>query len=308
MSDVNQVEPGSIAAWRMAIRPQTLPVSIGPVLVGTAVAHVEGALQVGPAIAAGLGALFLQIGSNFANDVFDFEKGADTEDRIGPPRAAVLGLLSPAQLKTGMGVVFALATLAGLYLSSVAGPAILAVGFVSILAAIAYTGGPYPLGYHGLGDVAVFLFFGLVAVVGTTFVQTGSLPSLAWICAVPVGTLATAILVVNNLRDIDTDTVAGKRTLAVRFGRSGARFEWLVLVGGAYLVPVALWLVLGMSPWVLIPMASLPRAVRIYGVISQTEEGPALNAALAGTAQLGFLYSLLLALGLASGMETGLVG
>jgi 1,4-dihydroxy-2-naphthoate octaprenyltransferase len=308
MSDVNQVEPGSIAAWRMAIRPQTLPVSIGPVLVGTAVAHVEGALQVGPAIAAGLGALFLQIGSNFANDVFDFEKGADTEDRIGPPRAAVLGLLSPAQLKAGMGVVFALATLAGLYLSSVAGPAILAVGFVSILAAIAYTGGPYPLGYHGLGDVAVFLFFGLVAVVGTTFVQTGSLPSLAWICAVPVGTLATAILVVNNLRDIDTDTVAGKRTLAVRFGRSGARFEWLVLVGGAYLVPVALWLVLGMSPWVLIPMASLPRAVRIYGVISQTEEGPALNAALAGTAQLGFLYSLLLALGLASGMETGLVG
>lgn len=308
MSDVNQVEPGSIAAWRMAIRPQTLPVSIGPVLVGTAVAHVEGALQVGPAIAAGLGALFLQVGSNFANDVFDFEKGADTEDRIGPPRAAVLGLLSPAQLKTGMGVVFALATLAGLYLSSVAGPAILAVGFVSILAAIAYTGGPYPLGYHGLGDVAVFLFFGLVAVVGTTFVQTGSLPSLAWICAVPVGTLATAILVVNNLRDIDTDTVAGKRTLAVRFGRSGARFEWLVLVGGAYLVPVALWLVLGMSPWVLIPMASLPRAVRIYGVISQTEEGPALNAALAGTAQLGFLYSLLLALGLASGMETGLVG
>lgn len=308
MSDVNQVEPGSIAAWRMAIRPQTLPVSIGPVLVGTAVAHVEGALQVGPAIAAGLGALFLQVGSNFANDVFDFEKGADTEDRIGPPRAAVLGLLSPAQLKAGMGVVFALATLAGLYLSSVAGPAILAVGFVSILAAIAYTGGPYPLGYHGLGDVAVFLFFGLVAVVGTTFVQTGSLPSLAWICAVPVGTLATAILVVNNLRDIDTDTVAGKRTLAVRFGRSGARFEWLALVGGAYLVPVALWLVLGMSPWVLIPMASLPRAVRIYGVISQTEEGPALNAALAGTAQLGFLYSLLLALGLASGMETGLVG
>ena len=196
MSDVNQVEPGSIAAWRMAIRPQTLPVSIGPVLVGTAVAHVEGALQVGPAIAAGLGALFLQVGSNFANDVFDFEKGADTEDRIGPPRAAVLGLLSPAQLKAGMGVVFALATLAGLYLSSVAGPAILAVGFVSILAAIAYTGGPYPLGYHGLGDVAVFLFFGLVAVVGTTFVQTGSLPSLAWICAVPVGTLATAILVV----------------------------------------------------------------------------------------------------------------
>ena len=308
MSDVSGVEPGSFAAWRMAVRPQTLPVSIGPVLVGTAVAHVEGALQVGPAIAAGLGALFLQIGSNFANDVFDFEKGADTEDRIGPPRAALLGLLSPAQLKIGMGVVFALATLAGLYLSAVAGPVILAVGFVSILAAIAYTGGPYPLGYHGLGDVAVFLFFGLVAVVGTTFVQSGTIPRLAWICAIPVGTLATAILVVNNLRDIDTDTVAGKRTLAVRLGRSGARFEWLALVGVAYLVPAMLWLGLGMSAWVLIPMASLPRAVRLFGVISQSEDGPSLNAALAGTAQLGFLYSLLLALGLASGLETGIAG
>lgn len=295
-------EAGSPGAWVLAARPRTLPVSIGPVLVGTAVAHVEGGLRVGPALAAAFGALMLQIGSNLANDVFDFEKGADTEERIGPPRAAQLGLLSPAALKRGLFVVFGLATLAGLYLSWVAGPVILVVGAISIGAAIAYTGGPYPLGYHGLGDVAVFVFFGLVAVVGTTYVQTLDAPLLAWLCAIPVGALATAILVVNNLRDVDTDRVAGKRTLAVRLGRAGARAEWAALAAIAYLTPFGLWLGLGLSPWVLIPIASLPRAVRLFGVVSTTGSGPALNEALAGTAQLGFLYSLLLALGLASGV------
>ena len=300
---VSEIQPGSVGAWIMAVRPKTLPVSVGPVLVGTAVAYVEGSMRMGPAVAAGLGALLLQIGSNFANDVFDFEKGADTEERIGPPRASQLGLLTPRAMKTGMFVVFALATLLGLYLSSVAGPVILAVGFVSILAAVAYTGGPWPLGYHGLGDAAVFLFFGLVAVVGTTFVQTGTLPMLAWWTAIPVGTLATAILVVNNLRDVDTDSVAGKRTLAVRMGRGGARVEWALLVGGAYLVPIVLWAGLGLSVWILLPLASTPRAARIFMVIRSTEEGPALNDALAGTAQLGFLFSLLLALGLAAGIS-----
>lgn len=300
---VSEIQPGSVGAWIMAVRPKTLPVSVGPVFVGTAVAYVEGSMRMGPAVAAGLGALLLQTGSNFANDVFDFEKGADTEERIGPPRASQLGLLTPRAMKTGMVVVFALATLLGLYLSSVAGPVILAVGFVSILAAVAYTGGPWPLGYHGLGDAAVFLFFGLVAVVGTTFVQTGTLPMLAWWTAIPVGTLATAILVVNNLRDVDTDTVAGKRTLAVRMGRGGARVEWALLVGGAYLVPIVLWAGLGFSGWILLPLASTPRAARIFMVIRSTEEGPALNDALAGTAQLGFLFSLLLALGLAAGIS-----
>ena len=299
---MSDVQPGSARAWVMAIRPQTLPVSIGPVLVGSAVAHVEGAFVLATALVAAFGALCLQIGSNFANDVFDFEKGADTEDRIGPPRATQLGLLSPRAMRIGMAVVFALATAAGLYLALVAGPVILVVGAVSIVAAIAYTGGPFPLGYHGLGDVAVFVFFGLVAVVGTTWVQTGTLPGLAWLCAIPVGTLATAILVVNNLRDVDTDTAAGKRTLAVRFGRAGARREWAVLVFGAYLVPIAAWQAFGLSEWVLLPIASLPRAIRLFGVIRSTEDGPALNAALAGTAQLGFLFSLLLALGLASGV------
>ena len=242
-------QPGSVGAWVLAARPRTLPVSIGPVLVGTAVAAVQEGARLGPALAAGLGALLLQIGSNFANDVFDFEKGADNDARIGPPRASQLGLLSPGALKRGMLLVFALATLVGLYLSWVAGPWVVAIGVVSIVAAIAYTGGPWPLGYHGLGDLAVFVFFGLVAVVGTTFVQTGTGPGLAWIAALPVGALATAILVVNNLRDIETDRLAGKRTLAVRWGRGGARAEWALLVGGAYLATLIPWLVHGESAW-----------------------------------------------------------
>jgi 1,4-dihydroxy-2-naphthoate octaprenyltransferase len=295
---MNEVRAGSRQAWIMAMRPQTLPVSVGPVLVGTAVAFIEGRFRIGPALAAAAGALLLQIGSNLANDVFDFEKGADTEHRIGPPRAAQLGLLSPAALKRGMFFVFGLAMLIGVYLSVVAGPVIIALGLISIGAAIAYTGGPWPLGYHGLGDVAVFLFFGFAAVVGTTFVQVGAVPSLAWIAALPVGGLATAILVVNNLRDVETDRVAGKRTLAVRLGRSGARREWAVLVGGAYVLTLAPALLLGVGPWILLPWLSAPRAYSLWRVVRSSESGPELNMALAGTAKLSAIFSLLFAIGL----------
>jgi 1,4-dihydroxy-2-naphthoate octaprenyltransferase len=280
------------------MRPRTLPVSLAPVLVGSAVAFAAGSLRAGPALAAALGALLLQIGSNLANDVFDFEKGADTETRIGPPRAAQMGLLSAATLKRGMFAVFLLATLCGFYLAWIVGPVILVVGGISILAAIAYTGGPWPLGYHGLGDIAVFLFFGFVAVIGTTYVQTQMILPLAVLAAFPVGALATAILVVNNLRDVDSDRVAGKRTLAVRWGRRGARFEWAALVGGAYLSVFAPWLLFGEAAWVLLPWLSLPRALSLWRVIGTSEEGPALNEALAGTAQLVFLFSLLFAVGL----------
>lgn len=297
---MNEIRASSPQAWLMATRPHTLPVSIGPVLVGTAVAFVEGRFRLGPSLAAAAGALLLQIGSNLANDVFDFEKGADTAERIGPPRAAQLGLLSPLELKRGMFVAFALATLVGVYLSLVAGPAIVVIGLVSIAVAIAYTGGPWPLGYHGLGDVAVFVFFGLVAVVGTTWVQTGALPMLAWIAAIPVGSLATAILVVNNLRDIETDRVVGKRTLAVVLGRSGARAEWAVLVGSAYLLTWLPGFLLGVGPWVLLPWLTVPRAIFLWRVVGRSESGPELNAALAGTAQLGVMFSLLFAIGLSA--------
>lgn len=296
---MNEIRPDSVEAWLMAMRPRTLPVSIGPVLVGTSVAYVEGSLSVGPAIAAGVGALLLQIGSNFANDVFDFEKGADTEDRIGPPRATQLGLLAPATLKRGMFAVFALSMLVGVYLSWVAGPVIIVVGVASIAAAIAYTGGPWPLGYHGLGDVAVFLFFGLVAVVGTTFVQTASLPALAWLCALPVGGLATAILVVNNLRDIETDRVAGKRTLAVRIGAAGARIEYTALVLSAYaILPAIAWFA-DRSAWVLLPSITLPVAIRLVATVRGGVEGAKLNPLLGETARLSLVFSVLLAVGYA---------
>jgi 1,4-dihydroxy-2-naphthoate octaprenyltransferase len=209
-----------------------------------------------------------------------------------------MGLLSGRALKRAMVLVFALAAVVGLYLSIVAGPGIVWVGAISILVAIAYTGGPWPLGYHGLGDLAVFIFFGLVAVVGTSFVQTGEIEALAFVVAVPVGALATAILVVNNLRDIDTDRAAGKRTLAVRWGRRGARCEWAILVGGAYLMTLVPWLGFGEAPWVLLPWLSAYRAGLLWRVIGQSEAGLELDEALAGTAQLGFVFSILFALGL----------
>jgi 1,4-dihydroxy-2-naphthoate octaprenyltransferase len=268
------------------------------------VAFVEEKLQIGPALAAGAGALLLQIGSNLANDVYDFEKGADTEERRGPPRAAQLGLLSPVALKGGMLVVFALATLVGVYLTWVAGPLVVAIGLASIAAAIAYTGGPWPLGYHGLGEIAVFVFFGLAAVVGTTFVQTGSTPALAWVAAIPVGGLATAILVVNNLRDIATDRIAGKRTLAVRWGAGAARAEWAIVVFGAYLMTLVAWLAFGRSIWLFLPWLSLPRAIALWRVVRTSDSGLVLNEALAQTAQLGVLFSLLFAVGLAFGLGT----
>jgi len=292
------IRPGSVAAWRLAIRPRTLPVSLAPVLVGTAVAWASGGGRPGAAFAAALGALLLQIGSNLANDVFDFEKGADTAERIGPPRATQMGVLSPGAMRQGMAVVFGLAVAVGLYLTAVAGPWIVVVGIVSILAAIAYTGGPWPLGYHGLGDLAVFVFFGPVAVVGTAFVQTGELSGRAMWAAIPVGLLATAILVVNNLRDIETDARAGKRTLAVRLGRRGARLEWLGLVGGAYLVALLPWLAGDATPLVALAWLSLPLAWGLWRVVGRVESGTELNEALAGTAKLVFVFSLLFALGL----------
>ena len=291
----------SIPAWRawlLAARPRTLAVSIGPVAVGSAVAASEGGARAGPALAALLGALLLQVGSNFANDVFDFEKGADTEERIGPARAAQLGLLSPHQMRVGTALVFAAAALMGLYLIGVAGWPVAVVGGVSILAALTYTGGPWPFGYHGLGDPAVFLFFGVVAVVGTDYVQTLAFSWRALAASLPVGALATAILVVNNVRDIENDARAGKRTLAVRLGRRGGRIEYAALVLGPYAGLLAFWLAGWTSVYVLAPWLTLPWALSLVRTLSTRSDGPSLNGALAGTAQLGLAFSLLFGLGL----------
>jgi 1,4-dihydroxy-2-naphthoate octaprenyltransferase len=292
------IVPGSARAWVLACRPATLTAAVSPVLVGTACAHASGSFRLVPALAALGGAVCLQIGSNLANDVFDYEKGADTAERLGPLRAAQAGLLRPGELRIGMAFAFALAFAFGVYLTFVAGAAVVVIGLASIASAILYTGGPYPLGYHGLGDPFVMLFFGFVAVCGTALVQAGRVPSLAWFASIPVGSIATAILVVNNVRDVDTDTKAGKRTIPVRFGRAVGVYEYLSLMSLAYAVPLTL-VVSGRAPsWALLPLLTLPVAARLCRRI-QSDTGRSLNASLVGTAKLLFLHSALFAAGIA---------
>jgi len=291
------VRPDSLGAWLLASRPKTLSAAAAPVLVGTACASARGQVRWGPALAALVGALLLQIGANFANDVFDFEKGADTAERLGPTRAVQSGLLSPRSMRRGMLLVFGLALAIGLYLTTVSGPVILLIGCASIASAIAYTGGPYPLGYHGLGDIFVFIFFGLVAVCGTALVEIGHVPGLSLACAIPVGALATAILVVNNLRDRVTDLSAGKRTLAVRYGRDFALGQYRALIAVSYLTPVGLALTASTGPEVLVTLLSLPLALKTERAVA-TSEGRALNPLLAATARLLAVFGLLFSLGL----------
>jgi 1,4-dihydroxy-2-naphthoate polyprenyltransferase len=287
----------SLATWILAARPATLTAAVAPVVVGSACAHAAGGFAPGPALAALLGAGWIQIGTNLANDVFDAEKGADGPDRLGPRRAVASGLLSAGQVRRAMIAAFAAAAACGVYLAAIAGWPVVAIGVASVLAGVAYTGGPWPLGYHGLGDVFVMVFFGWVAVAGTAFVQVGTVPPLAWAAAVPVGALATAILVVNNLRDRAGDARAGKRTLAVRLGRRGAIAEYALLLAVAYLVPLALAIHLG-SPWPLAPLATAPWALALVGQLVR-RDGAALNPLLGATARLLLVHSLLLALGVA---------
>jgi 1,4-dihydroxy-2-naphthoate octaprenyltransferase len=289
-------KPGRIRTWVLACRPATLVAAFVPVAVGCACALAEGEFRVGPALAALLGAAFIQIGTNLANDVYDFERGADTAERLGPMRAVQAGLLSRTQVRAGMVVAFALATLAGAYLTAVCGPWVVIVGLVSIACGIAYTGGPFPLGYHGLGDVFVFAFFGFVAVCGTARAETGHVSGLALWASVPVGALATAILVVNNLRDRETDAKAGKRTLAVRWGATAAVAEYGVLLALAYAVPW--WVAWSRSSVVyLLPLLTAPLGVSLVRAVGR-ERGRELNRRLAGTARLLFLYGTAWAAGL----------
>jgi 1,4-dihydroxy-2-naphthoate octaprenyltransferase len=292
--------PGRARRWVMAIRPATLPAAVTPVLVGSAAAYAVGGFRWLPALAALLGALLLQVGANLANDLFDFEKGADNEDRMGPTRVVQSGLLSPGAVRRATALTFFLALLVGAYLVWVAGWPIVVIGLLSIAAALAYTGGPYPLGYNGLGDIAVFIFFGLVAVCGTAYVQAGYVPWLAWMAAVPVGTLITALLVVNNVRDIETDAAAGKRTLAVRFGREAAVAEYALLLGIAYVIPAALFLADRLAGWVLLPFLTAPLAAVLNRRLVH-DRGRALNATLGRTARLGVLFGALFALGIVLG-------
>lgn len=298
---VNGAGPAGIPVWKawlLATRPATWSAAIVPVLVGTAAAAATGRYSIAVMLAALFSSLLIQIGTNFANDLFDFQKGADTAERTGPLRVTQAGLLTPRQVATGTAVVFGSATAIGLYLVYVGGWPILLIGLLGIASGILYTGGPWPLGYHGLGDLFVFVFFGLVAVMGTYYLHTGVVDLMSFLISLPVAFLVTAILVVNNLRDVDTDKQTGKITLAVRLGAPATRWQYTLLAVGAYVIPPALWLARAASPVVVLPLLTLPLCIRLVRVVLQGTKGAALNRVLQGTGRLNMIYGLLFALGL----------
>jgi 1,4-dihydroxy-2-naphthoate octaprenyltransferase len=299
-------------AWVMAARPQTLPAAAAPVLVGTGLAVHRGVFGPLPALAALLGAALIQVGTNFANDYYDAVKGADTDDREGFTRVTQSGLIEPGKVKLATAVTFALSMVVGLYLVYVGGLPILVIGLASIASGVAYTGGPYPLGYHGLGDLFVFVFFGLVAVTGTYYVQAAALfqeplamgaaartvPTSALLASLPIAAISTNILVVNNVRDLETDREAGKRTLAVRFGYGFSRVQFLALLGLAYAVPPYLWVAGGFEASVVAPLLTLPLAALVSRTVLTRTDGDALNPALERTGQLLAAFALLFAAGM----------
>jgi 1,4-dihydroxy-2-naphthoate octaprenyltransferase len=287
-----------IRIWLMAARIRTLPAAVAPVLVGTALAGFQHVFHPLRFLAALLAAMFIQIGTNLSNDYSDARRGADTEDRLGPVRVTAGGLVPPRQVLVATYVTFLLAVLCGAYLIAVAGWQLLLVGAASIAAGVLYTGGPRPYGYEGLGEVFVFLFFGVVAVAGSYFVQVERLIWEAFALAVPVGLLAAAILVVNNVRDIDTDRRAGKRTLAVRLGRDQARILYAAMLYVAYLLAPVTWLFGPLSAWLLLSWLTLPLAASLVRTVRAHVDGPTLNQALAKTGTLQLVFCVLLSAGL----------
>jgi 1,4-dihydroxy-2-naphthoate polyprenyltransferase len=284
----------AVRIWLLAARLRTLPAGAAPVLVGTALAQHD--FHVLRFVAALVGALFIQVGANLSNDYSDARRGADTDDRLGPVRVTAGGLVPPKQVLVATYVAFAVAVLAGVYLVAVAGVEILLVGVASILAGVLYTGGPRPYGYEGLGEVFVFLFFGVAAVAGSFFAQTEHWVWEAFALSVPVGLLAAAILIVNNVRDMDTDRRAGKRTLAVRLGRDRTRALYAAVIAVALVFPVVT--IGSLSAWVLLPLLTVPLAVRLIGTVRLHTDGPTLNAALAQTALLELAFCVLLSVGI----------
>ena len=289
----------ALRPWVLAARPTTLWASAAPVAVGAGLAWGQGAFRWDALAAAMVAALLINIGANFANDASDARRGADGPARIGPTRAVAAGLISPRAMWAGVLVVFALASACGGYLAVIAGWPVLAIGAASLAAALAYTGGPLPYGYLGLGEAAVFLFFGLAATVGSRFVHDSTAPAAAWLLAVPMGLSVTSILVANNVRDTDSDRAAGKRTLAVLLGRQAGRALYSTLWAGAFLA-LALEGALGAVPRLcLLGLLAAPLAVPIAATVWRESEGPALIRALKATARLHALLGGLMALGAA---------
>ena len=299
--------PG-IRTWLLAIRPATLPASVSGVIVGIGAALADGAaFRPDTALGCMAVALLLQMAANLANDLSDFHRGADNADRLGPTRVAASGLVSIRQLEVAIAAVLATSGIVGIWLAFLGGPAILVLGAAAILALLGYTGGPFPYGYRGLGEVFVFIFFGLAAVVGTAVLQSGRVQTLYVVAAIPVGALTTGILVVNNLRDTTTDRAAGKRTLAVTFGEGFARFEYVACLVTAWIVPAGLVVgrlagaSVGSGAAVLLPFVTLPIAVPLLRIVYAEGDPRRLNPVLRGTARLTLVFALLFAAGLALG-------
>ncbi len=282
--------------WILAARPKTLWAAVAPVVIGAAVAIDDGFVHIASLVAALLGAIFIQIGTNFANDLFDFKKSVDTAERLGPLRVTQAGLVTPAQMRNATILAFGIAFTIGIYLVFRGGWPIVAIGLLSILFGVLYTGGPYPLGYNGLGDIFVLIFFGPVAVGGTYYVMAQTITTEAILCGLSPGLLSTAILVVNNIRDIKTDSVTGKRTLAVRFGRRFSEVQYLLLVAAALVYPAVSFAVTRTHGLAMIAVAAVIPAIPVMRLVLK-EEGAILNSALAGTGRVLAIYSALFAIG-----------
>ena len=282
-----------LQVWVLAARPKTLPAAVAPVIAGTAVAYHEGGQQWLYAVLAMITALLLQIAANFANDALDFKRGADTAERLGPTRVTASGLITADGVIRATMFTLSLAVITGLPLAIRGGWPIFALGIAAIICAVAYTGGPWPLAYLGLGEVFVFLFFGLAAVTGTAYIQTKEVTALALVTAIPVGALAVGILIINNLRDIDTDRVAGKRTLAVRLGKRNTQLEYGLMLIIAAATPVVMWAVGWLDFWVVITLMWWPFGVSLWNQVT-TRTGRALNPTLGNTGRGLLIYSLAL--------------
>lgn len=292
--------PVSIPKWRiwwLASRPKTLSAAIAPVLVGSAVAYSESGFDFIAALAALLVGLLIQVGTNFYNDYADFKRGADTAERLGPMRVTQSGLLAPQTVRWAAILTFTMAGLIGVYLIWLAGWPVALIGLAAILAGLAYTAGPWPLAYNGLGDLFAWIFFGFVAVCGTAYVQLRQVPFLGWMGGLAIGAMITALLAVNNIRDIETDRSAGRRTIPVVFGRSGGMLEYGFCLFVAYLTPLYIFVTFRQHLWHLLPILTLPEAIRLFRFI-QVTEGRNLNKALAGTARLVLWYGVFMAVGI----------
>lgn len=292
-----KVNTSKLDSWLIASRPRTLLAAFVPVMVGSAVAFNEGKLKIILSLSALLCSLLIQVGTNFTNDLYDFLKGADTTKRKGPRRVLASGLISVSEMKAAVVITFLTAFLLGLFLVYHGGTVILVIGVLSIIAGLAYTAGPFPLAYNGLGDIFVFMFFGIIGTVGTYYLHTNDLSLISFISSIPVGALVTNILVVNNYRDIEEDKTAGKKTLAVKLGRNFTLYQFTFLIVLSFLVPLLLFAFFNASIWIFLPYLTLPIAYKVISMI-YTLDGIQLNQTLELTAKLSAIYGLLFSAGI----------